>query len=333
MQAAEVEASAVPMDVDMTASGKIRKKKKSSSRKSKEKDVEVPKTILPDINQKANTVGEWIRTVDESLNVYYYNSYSGASEWLAPCCKCKDTSLKWCIDCSLSYCEKDYLKHHSSESMSTHKTSVKEIVVPDKLQKGELHCVKCKFKVGTLCCTTCWDPYCPPCFPLTHDIGALKRHQTVLHSEARKGWMIIRSYNKDPDFYVNEPLGITTYDMPIEFMNPAEAEYYNNFMFYKSKNEELLGAMEKVLYDLEDARYHRDLLLAEQREDMLAMQAGKKGFKEKSILDGAKNATKPTGFMALFKKDDSEYRELLLSPDDRRRGKERTDYIKKLIGN
>lgn len=325
----ESKPSATEVDIE-TPSTKLKKKKKSSSRKSKEKDVEVPKTVLPDINQKANSVGTWIRTVDDNLNVYYYNSYSGMSEWLAPCCKCKDVSVKWCIDCSLSYCEKDFLKFHSSESMSTHKTSEKEIVVPDKLQKGELHCIKCNFKVGTLCCTTCWDPYCPTCFPLTHNIGSLKRHQTVLRSEARKGWMCVRSYSKDPDYYVNEPLEITTYEIPVEFMNPAEAEYYHGFMYYKTMNDELLQKMEKILFDLEDARYHKDLLLVEKRNDMIAIQSGKK--KEKSILDGAKNATKPSGIMALFKKDDSEYRELLLSPDDRRRGKERTDYIKKLIG-
>lgn len=54
----------------------------------------------------------WIRSMDDSGNIYYFNSETNESSWLMPCSTCYRPADKWCVQCMLSFCDKHFQKKH-----------------------------------------------------------------------------------------------------------------------------------------------------------------------------------------------------------------------------
>ena len=217
----------------------------------------------------------------------------------------------------------------------------------DVLKPGETYCIDCKRRNATKMCTTCWDPYCDECFKHIHHTGALKFHKTMAYKKAKMGWICVKGSgnDNDPDYYVNGMTGETTYEKPPDLMTPQEVVYYENFLEHKKKGEEFIQQIEKLQYDLETVAYDRDTILLEALQggsSGVAAHLAKKKAKGELDLTGVgtdvlaqtieKNKNTQRNFISawLFG-DPKEGREKMLNPDDRRRGKDQSDYLRKLL--
>jgi len=200
------------------------------------------------------------------------------------------------------------------------------------LKPGDSYCIECKRKACARMCTTCWDGYCDPCFKLVHRLGALRSHQFVAYRRAKKGWICIKGRMAgEQDYYVNGTTGETTYEKPMDLMTEQEKVFYQNFLTHKAAAEEYTKKIEQLQIDLEAANYAKDMLLLEQ----LTRKEKEKPKKEKVISsnDIVKEVMKGgSGIMAMFRSaTDIAYREKVLSADDRKRGQQRSEYIKELL--
>ncbi len=300
----------------------------------------------PDWKSKVQDI--WVRQVDNKQQVYYYNMKTGETRWLAPCVICGKGSDRWCADCRVSYCEKDYKKMHEGEGahpdMAEHDWSAAEIE-KDVLKPGEVYCIECKRRNGVRMCTTCWDPYCDTCYKGVHHKGALRGHDYISYKEAKLGWMIVKAkFPGEDDYYVHGTTGETTYTKPFELMTESEKIFYNNFMEHKRTAEEHVQRIDELQVELESAKYDRDMLMYD------ALQGGGGGalqnIMKKQKKTGAKVAgaseimnamgqNKKKGFLGgLFGGgQDQMYRAMIMAPSDRARGKNRSDYIKGLLDN
>jgi hypothetical protein len=227
-------------------------KKKKTIKKSKITSVEIQETVSP-----------WKRMLDESGNVYYYNSESCISAWLSPCSMCGTSSTKWCIACGKSFCDTDYeVVHDDITDMSEHTGSTTERLVKDELKTDEVHCIRCNITVACRICTVCWDPYCSDCFKASHSIGFLKTHKAVAYQRAKLGWTCIRSRVKDqPDVYRDGTTGKTTTDKPLELMTDLEKVYLRNFKKHKEAAEEYAEQIDVLRQELEALKFERDHLI------------------------------------------------------------------------
>lgn len=266
----------------------------------------------------------WVRTLDTQNNnsVYYYNTHSGESAWLAPCSVCFRSGEKWCIDCQCTYCDKHYAKKHRNEKDPNHAALRKHKWAKNETnterepleQEGDTHCVECGVKVATKLCDTCWDAYCTRCFELVHHVGALKLHKGVNYRRAKKQWYCVKQALPEPDYYVNGASGEKTFEKPPELMTELERVLSENFKTHKVAAEEYVKKVEELQFELEKIRYERDNLLLENAQLLQQSRA------------------KPEASAAVAgKQSNDDYRQKLMNPSDRRRGEAKNNKIKEVI--
>lgn len=270
---------------------------------------------------------QWVRNEDERGNIFYFNIKTGESRWLAPCITCGKQSQKWCLDCSAAYCDVHFQSYHidtdDEASLSKHSWSLTEDE-RDRLEPGEAYCVECCKKKAVDMCTTCWDPYCSDCFNFTHKSGNLRKHATMEYKTAKKGWICVKARSdKEKDYYINGTTSQTTYEKPVSLMTEQERVYYDNFQLHKEAAEKYVGEVAALQVALETASFERDKVVY----DSLT-KTNKKGETESGIL--SLMGEKPLAG-TFHGKGKTEYRKFLLQPSSRRRGKERSDYIKGLL--
>lgn len=182
------------------------KKKKSKARDlSSSSTVDIEATTNKEEESKSTYIKPynfdyWIRALDTNLAVYYYNSKSGESTWLAPCTVCYKNGERWCMQCNLSFCEKHYLKKHkylddaeehtwSNQEKDTTREELKDLT-------QEEYCIECNLKVANRVCKECWDAYCAPCFAIVHHVGHLKTHTALSYARAHQDWYTVRRYDQ-----------------------------------------------------------------------------------------------------------------------------------------
>jgi hypothetical protein len=220
----------------------------------------------------------WIRTVDENENIYYYNVKSGESAWLRPCRICYRSSDKFCRECSVSYCERHFVKLHANdaggEGFSAHHWQVKEEGSRDEIGPEDEYCISCLTKKATKMCTECWDGYCSRCFPLAHSSGHLKTHQATNFKLAKQGWYKTRRNGKGSDYYYNGTSKESTYEKPPDLMNTVERQYYDNFTEYKNQADSNVKKIEELQYELERLKFSKDSMVA-QMTDLMNILKGK----------------------------------------------------------
>lgn len=298
---------------------------------------------------KAPVMDTWIRQKDDKANIYYYNMYTGESSWLPPCVVCGDQAERYCGNCEVAYCENHYEELHGDDAEDEdYKTHVWALVEYEKeeLKKGEQYCLECKKRSAAVTCLECWDSYCKECFKYTHAAGHLKYHRTMSYHKAKKGWMCVKATSvDDSDYYVNGETGVTTYEKPIELMSVDEKMYYDQFVEHRDQMQEFIDQIKTLQHDLEDASYERDLIFQRalehgtQMADVLARRKAKK--KASESLFSAKDDGKDTitevakkiepGMFGGITEAFAEYSRSLLAPQGRKRGAEKSDYMKSLL--
>ncbi len=298
---------------------------------------------------KAPVEDTWIRQKDDRNNIYYYNMLTGESSWLPPCVVCGDQADRYCGNCQVAYCEKHYDDLHGEdaedEDYKTHVWALTEYE-KEELKRGEVYCLECKKKAAAVTCLECWDSYCKECFKYTHASGHLKYHKTANFHKAKKGWMCVKATSvDDADYYVNGQTGVTTYEKPLELMTVDERMYFDQFVSHRDQMQEFIEKISSLQHELEDTSYERDLIFKRaleqgtQMADVLARRKAKKKATESlfsakddgkdSITEVAKKVD--AGFLSGISSAMAEYKKSLLAPQSRRRGAEKSDYIKELI--
>lgn len=302
---------------------------------------------LPPENWVMKTLDVYIRSIDERMNVYYYNQQTGDSRWLPPCVICALESSKWCVDCGVAYCDDHFDNTHSieaDETMQDHTWSAVEYE-KEKLSPGDIYCVECKRRTAKRMCTTCWDAYCDDCFKFVHHIGALKFHKTIPYRKAKKGWICVKGrVSGEQDYYINGTTGETTFDKPEELMSPQERIYFENFKSHQKQAEDHVKSIEQLQIDLEATKYERDSILYEalNGNKNVASLLRKKPKEKLGIDETGSDVLAATisnakqsgggGIMSIFTGDKAgAYRQNILRPTERVRGKARSDYIKSLL--
>ena len=269
---------------------------------------------------------QWVRNVDDRGNVYYYNVKTGKSRWLPPCSTCGKKAERWCVDCGISYCVKHYESYHigdTDKSLSEHVWTLTE-EEKEALRPGETHCIECKRRKAVEMCTTCWDPYCIECFKFTHKSGNLRTHKTIDYRRAKKGWICVKAREEgEQDYYVNGTTGETTYEKPIALMTPQEQIYYKNFQLHKEAATKYVEEIGRLQTELEKTAYDRDRILF---EAVTSAPDANQPSTSKPAASSAGNRSNGFGGGG-----QAEYRQYLLQPNNRKRGKERSDYIKGLL--
>lgn len=291
----------------------------------------------------------WTRCMDMNHNIYYYNTHTGESTWLAPCSICYKHADKWCQDCGVSYCDKHFAKKHNptaapdgtttgSPSPPRHRWSAKEMPAKKEVQTYEdslvTKCIECCVKKATKMCLECWDPYCVQCFGIVHHVGSLRFHPSALYDEVVAGWRCVRTepaaeggaeenegdgaeeaQSKPDRYYVHGASKETTYEKPVELMNPLERTLLKNFKAHQQAADKYVAEIEQLQFELEKARYERDQLLVEK------VQRLKNKPSDEEELGKPLNAVK----------GGDAYMDMLMHPSNRKRGEGRSNYIKSLL--
>jgi hypothetical protein len=244
------------------------KKKKRERRRSSRKMSEFG---LPDMAQNP----DWVRSFDDQHNIYYYNTKTQLSTWLAPCCRCGEISDKWCLNCEKSYCEHDFTKKHDkSENRKQHRWTFKEVPPPMQLMPGDVYCIVCERKAAFKMCTECWDPYCLQCFSLVHHIGSLKFHKAIPYKRVATSWVTVKNGAPDgSDLYVHAERGVSTTDKPFELLSDFERITAANIKTHKDAAEEHLTLIEKLKAELVIAKIERDRMVVETSKALQEMRA------------------------------------------------------------
>ncbi len=279
-----------------------------------------------EIWMKPHDYSHWVRTMDGNKMIYYYNTLSGDSSWLAPCQVCFRCGEKWCLNCKSTFCDKHYAKVHRNEkdpeydSLRKHRWSKNELGQDREAleQIDDVYCIECNMKMATKLCDVCWDPYCSKCFDLVHHVGYLKEHKGINIRRAKLQWYCVRQKDPEPDYYINGATGDKTFEKPMELMTDLEKILTENFNTHKQAAESYVKQIEELQYELEKAKYERDQLLLENAQHLQASRA-----------KGGNQSQSQTNVNA--KAQDSEYRQMLMNPSDRRRGQARNNQIKQLI--
>ena len=118
-------------------SKKKKKKKKGKKRTDTKKGEEVTQLTSRNDRKNGRTQEDakrnprlWIRLANEKKEIYYYNIFTEAYSWLAPCSICGEMSQKWCNECVKSFCDAHYsfaASHKDSTSTAmTEKGSAEE---------------------------------------------------------------------------------------------------------------------------------------------------------------------------------------------------------------
>lgn len=317
----------------------------------------------------------WIRAMDYSNTIYYYNTMTGETSWLPTCSVCFSPSEKWCIQCNAAFCQKHLIKKHQPSLSLKEKGDNKEKskVKPSKVENdgasvsslddGSLvtdpngllnhewsdyefsgkdgtapvrprllehqeFCLECQLNLAEQVCSECWDRYCTSCFQKIHRVGSLKLHQPLPYDETMSNnWYTIRAgqYGNTAtiDRYINGETQESTYEKPRALMNSLEGKFYDQWKLYENGSQELYQMIDELQFEIEKAKYEKEKMLLE-------MQEMQKNFKTRA------NISNDTGIdiEALFQQNQSnqsEYRQILLNPTDRKRGQARAQYIKALL--
>jgi len=302
----------------------------------------------PPDHYKAPVKDTWLRQQDEKGNVYYYNMFTGESSWLPPCVDCGEQAERFCGTCKVSYCERCHeLKHgeDADEEWQEHVWALTEYA-KEELLAGEIYCQECKKKAAAVTCMQCWDHYCKDCFKYTHAAGNLKYHPTLAYHKAKKGWMCIKSKTAgEPDYYMHGGTGITTYEKPVELYTADERLFYDQFMDHKRQSEIFVEQLKELQFELEDTKYERDVVFQRALEQGTAIGDLLKRRKEKKKLLGAMfSATDEQtdtiqevskrvqqSFWGGITAAMSEYKMSLLAPTSRKRGNQKSEYMKRLL--
>lgn len=131
------------------------------------------------------------------------------------------------------------------------------------------------------------------------------------------------------DYYVHGLTGETTFEKPIELMTEQERTYYENFRAHQKAAQEHVEKISKLQFDLEAVTYERDTMVYDSLNKGPAFGGKKKTDQAGGVLQAVR--PKQGGIMSLFSRADPQYRQKILKPDDRSRGKHRSDYIKGLL--
>ena len=279
----------------------------------------------------------WIRSMDSENAIYFYNIKTGESTWLGPCGICCKPSDKYCIDCKQAYCDNDFKKRHEKRSRQKHHWQRTDVPNPPKLQRNEVCCIECSLKVASLMCMECFDPYCTECFGTVHYVGALRHHPTMPYEQARRGWVRIRGETvKDSDMFSNGSTGVTTYEKPLELMNPLERRMNKEFRKCEKETKALVAEIEQLQFDVEGTKYERDRVWADSQvtlREMHSKHIEKSKPKEGNLLDHSKLKGGKGWFGGVFGGNAKEqlYKDKLLNPTTRRRGEARTAYIRDVL--
>ena len=286
----------------------------------------------------------WVRNVDDRGNVYYYNQKSGESKWLPPCLVCGKEAQRWCSQCNGSYCVIDYVALHEEKLADgttndqfnpdyvTHTWTNCE-VERETLKKGQVYCVECKKRAASRVCIDCWDYYCGSCYGYVHHVGALKRHKHIPYSRAKRGWMCVKAVDEgEKDYYVNGLTGEKTFEKPEDLMNDAEKAMDMNFKSHQEAAESYVNKIDQLQHEIEGLKYERALAIMNGRSSVTAAKPKEKKIEDKDAVDLKKIAK--GGFLSsLFGggTEQAQYRARLMQPDERKRGKNRSDYVKGVL--
>lgn len=259
--AAVAATAAVPLCVNIPAGG-------SHNATHREDTLALP--LISQDNSVAHNDSDWTRCIDKSNNIYYVNNINGESAWLAPCCSCLKPSDRWCLQCKLAYCKKDFARVHTlttegkdTSDRSKHRWCFQELQEPTRLEKDEANCISCDRNIGSKMCMDCWDPYCQPCFKAAHHNGALRQHRALPYQRAKLGWIFVRSDGRLPDYYVNGTTGTATQDKPVEMMTDMEKVMLKSCEVYASASKGHIELIEKLRAELIRAELDRDNALIE----------------------------------------------------------------------
>lgn len=225
----------------------------------------------------------WTKVVEADSGFIYYRSSAGAIRWLQSCHLCGQPGDKWCLQCSSTYCDQDFLKSHhiSANQIATkaisreksglanidredfifHQWSTKEV---PQLQEGDHPCINCLREQPVKLCSVCWDSYCQRCFELVHHIGALKDHKSLNLNRAKLAWYV--EPNKDDakmDQYVNGFTGEARTEKPPELMSDSERVLLQNWTNYRATKEEYSQVVQNLRTELNTALIEKDKVTVE----------------------------------------------------------------------
>jgi hypothetical protein len=312
-------------------------------------DQPVKKRNVRELMNKAYQHDFWIRSLDRSKTIFYYNTLTGETTWLPPCSSCNKPGEKWCLQCNSSFCDRHFMKKHLppnnkdvgnsdrrsslkggktadsfDPSFADHEFSTNEIATAPrvKLQEGQEYCLECFLHPATHLCRECSDPYCFSCFTKVHRIGALRYHFPMDITVARSSWYTVRGNANNPDYYINGKTNTSTFEKPVELMNRLERFFYENWQANQKTAEQLTKAIETLHFEVEKNKFDKDKMLVEMNE-----MAG--NFNATMNLNST--AVDLDALFGSNQTQQSEYRQMLLNPSNRKRGQGRTKYIKDLL--
>jgi len=149
----------------------------------------------------------WVKNQDSRGNVYYYNQLTNETRWLPPCQVCnKEVGKRICLNCDFCiFCVSCYERHHDAlgEEGKTHQWKASDID-KERLEKGEMHCIKCSVKAAKRVCKVCRDAFCEDCFKDIHNMGNLQKHPWVTWKDFKKGWQEVKGrVDGEKDYYFN----------------------------------------------------------------------------------------------------------------------------------
>jgi hypothetical protein len=184
-------------------------------------------------------------------------------------------------------------------------------------------------------------------------VGDLKYHKTMAYKKVKAGWMVVKSKEvessdgtmKIGDYYINGLTGETTYEKPEELFTQQEKLFFDNFQSHKKAHEEAIKKIEELQFKLEEASFERDSILQDNLKNgningavaNVLNKRAKKTFDQdhsaaaqKNVIAEVQKANKP-GPMAWLLGDKTDYKNMLLNPNPRARGAQRSEFMKKLI--
>lgn len=214
---------------------------------------------------------DWERKVDESRTVYYVHEMSGVTTWLAPCCKCGNTSETFCLECGKAFCLADYDEYHGGENFEDNERDLhicsefepySAMFTRAELNPDEEYCIECQLQAAQKVCTDCWDSYCLECFKNVHNVGALRYHKVVPYGRAKMGWHVIKYHGTNkPDLYVNGVTDEQTTEPPEELLSELEIVYRDSYTMFEEARLQNTKIIENLTKEIEKAKVDRDIVL------------------------------------------------------------------------
>ena len=152
---------------------------------------------------------------------------------------------------------------------------------------------------------------------------------TILEGEAR-----LDVCQGERDYYVNGLTGDRTFEKPDELMTEEELNAKKNFEAHRQAAESYVKRIDELQHDVETLKYERALAIMNGRPTAMAKKTGESKKVDKDAVDLKKMASGGF-FSSLFGggTEQAQYRSKLMAPDERKRGKNRSDYVKGILEN